>query len=111
MPAKNDPREVMFKGDHPYFEDGTEYTYKEYSRWTKDNCEHGGVKISTMKSRLRNLNYCENDHLLSPNTYLQRESRVVVGWREIKQNLLTQSRLTEEEELSQEWLCKKLVNK
>ena len=110
MPASNDPRYVMFKGDHPYFEDGERYTYSQYSRWTEDNCEDGGVKLSTMKGRLSKLHHCEKHHLLSPKKFMLRNDRVInaKGFHHAaRRNVLTQSRLTAEEAFSQKWLIKK----
>jgi|TARA_R110000744_G_scaffold139716_2_gene250846 hypothetical protein len=109
--ATNIPRQVPFKGDHPYFKDGERYTCSQYANWTQDNCEDGGVTPSTIKSRLYELHYCKNDHLLSPKKFKIRENKVVkkVSWRESRKKLLTQPRLTADEAYNQTWLSRKIV--
>ena len=110
MPASNDPRYVMFKGDHPYFEDGERYTYSQYSNYTEQHCEDGGVKLSTIKGRLAKSHHCMNHHLLSPKKFMLRQDRVVNGkgfHHAARKKVLTQSRLSAEEAFSQKWLSKK----
>jgi hypothetical protein len=50
MGASNDPTYKTFCGEHSYFKDGKKYLYADYSDWTIEHCESGGVNRSTIKS-------------------------------------------------------------
>ncbi len=110
MAAKNDPRLVAFKGQHPFFLEGTLYSYNEYADYTQQHCELGGVIRSTMKGRLRDKQYCEPKHLKHVDVYTG-ANREGQGWcKELREKALTASRLeTQQEVLSMKWLKTKLI--
>lgn len=115
MAATNDPTYKTFCGEHTHFKDGEKYLYADYSNWTKEHCESGGVNINTIKSRLGKSLFCQPHHLLPVKSYIERslELRKEQGYnKEARERSLTRSRLESSDEvLSQKWLCKKLCKK
>jgi len=111
MGASNDPTYKTFCGEHPYFKDGKKYLYADYSDWTKEHCESGGVNLSTIKSRLGKSPFCMAHHLLPVKDYIDRslELRKEQGYnKEAREKCLTRSRLESSDEvLSQQWLSKR----
>ena len=113
--ASNIPTYKTFRGEHTHFKDGEKYLYADYSNWTIENCEFGGVNPSTIKSRLAKSPFCQPHHLLPVKGYIERslELRKEHGYnKEARKIFLTRSRLESSDEvLSQKWLCKKLCKK
>ena len=110
MGAKNDPRMVEFKGRHPFFLEGTLYSYNQYADYTQENCPIGGVIRSTMKGRLYGKKYCEPKHLKHVNEYTGSPLKGS-GWcKEAREKALQASRFENDTEaLSMKWLKIKLV--
>ena len=113
MPASNDPNWLVFKGDHPYFEDGVPYTYRMYSDWSLKNQLDGGVKISTIKGRLSAAHFCQPDHLLAPKTLkdkVEKNTELRGFCKEARDARLISSRFdSPKEAFSQKWLSRKLL--
>ena len=107
MPAKNKPRYVEFKGSHPYFVDGESYTFREYSDWTRQHDEDGGVLTATVKGRLYGEAFCTPEHLCPKRQFTFAEGK---GYsRERREQVARQPRLESRlERLSQKWLAVKL---
>ena len=61
MGKSNEPREVVFQGDHPAFVSGKKYTYKAYSDGTAKVGKR--VAASTMKGRLAGKMICTPRHV------------------------------------------------
>ena len=108
--ANDDATYKIFCGQHPYFKDGEQYLYAEYSDWTIQHYESGGVNLSTIKSRLGKSPFCLPHHLLPVKDYIERslELRREQGYNKgAREKSLTRSRLeTSDEVLSQQWLSK-----
>lgn len=110
MPSKNKPRYVEFKGEHPYFVSGECYTHKEYSDWTQQNHEDGGVMRATIKGRLYGEAFCEPKHLTPKRQFIFDPDTSRKGYtKERRERVKRQPRLeSKSERLSQSWLGVKL---
>lgn len=113
MANKYRPNLIPFKGEHPYFQDGEVYTYRQYSAYTYTNCLDGrGVGASTMKGRLQGEQFCTPRHLLSIADFIATSEKVkkYKGFcKESRMRVLNQPRLeTKSEQMMGKWLKVKL---
>ncbi len=107
---RNKPRQVEFRGAHPFFQNGKSYTYKQYSDWTIANCMDGGVLRATIKGRLYGEPFCTVRHLSPKRQFTFEADKVNTPkarrWRISNQPML-ESKI---ERLSMEWLKKPPVS-
>ena len=94
MPAKNKPRYVEFKGQHPHFKAGQSYTFAEYSDWTLDNNVDGGVLRATIKGRLYGEAFCTPRHLVGKRQFSFGNEKSKLGFsREARERVKNTPRL------------------